>query len=128
MASSPFSSSFHDEGFLGPIHALPESQAAACLAELDAYASRLDGGVIQGAWRFQTHLFLPWVAEIVRNEALLRAVRAALGSEDVLAWFTEWHIKPPQSPGHYTPHQVPIYLPISRLISIRCRHCIDRSH
>lgn len=94
-------------GFAGPIDVLSAPAAASCLAELDAYAARLEGGVVQGTWRFQTHLFLPWVADIVRSEALLRHVRAALGgSEDVLVWFTEWHLKEPGSEGRYTPHQV----------------------
>lgn len=93
-------------GFAGPIDVLSESQAASCLACLNDYASKLQGGAVQGEWRFQTHLYLPWVAEIVRGEALLQHVRAALGSENVLAWFTEWHTKEPATQDHYTPHQV----------------------
>lgn len=96
-------------GFAGPIDVLSESQAASCLAALNDYAAKLEGGVVQGEWRFQTHLFLPWVAEIVHSEALLRHVRLALGSNDLLAWFTEWHIKEPKSEGRYTPHQDSTY-------------------
>lgn len=105
------SSSFEEDGFTTtPIDVLSEAEAASCLQDLDAYAAMLPHGRITDEWRFQTHLFLPWVADrIVRNEALLRAVSTALGSEDLLAWFTEWHIKEPSSHGHYTPHQDSTY-------------------
>ena len=111
MATASAASSFEVEGFTTtPIDVLSEAEAAACLQELDAYAARVPHGRITDEWRFQTHLFLPWVAErIVRNAALLRAVSAALGSEDLLAWFTEWHIKESSSQGRYTPHQDSTY-------------------
>lgn len=109
MATAP-SGSFEAEGFTPTaLDVLTEAEAAACLHELDAYAARLPGGVIEGEWRFQTHLFLPWVAAIVRDERLIRHIRMALGSEDLLAWFSEWHIKESSSAGRCTPHQDSTY-------------------
>jgi len=58
--------------------------------------------------RFQSHLFLPFVAAIMSNESILEHVRAILGP-DLLVWFTEWHTKPPYSNKRYTPHQDSTY-------------------
>lgn len=51
--------------------------------------------------------------QIVCCPALVDAASRALGSEDLLVWFTEWHIKEPQTSGHYTWHQDSAYAGLS---------------
>lgn len=54
---------FSTNGFTkAPIRAFDESQAAVYLEKLREYESAV--GEIKGVYRFQTHLLLPWVAEV----------------------------------------------------------------
>ena len=47
--------------------------------------------------RFRSHLFLPWLSELLfcprRNRALATAAAAALRSEDLVVWSTDWVVK-----------------------------------
>ena len=47
--------------------------------------------------RFRSHLFLPWLNELLfcpkKNGALVRAAGAALCSEDLVVWSTDWVVK-----------------------------------
>eukprot|EP00624_Nannochloropsis_granulata_P001309 evm.model.NODE_16390_length_5034_cov_20.993048.1 len=111
-----------NQGFMGPLRAFNEGQAAAYLAQYkDAFGQaaaprnfNLDNAVrplIEGDAvdrLFQSHLFLPFVAAIMTSESILEHVRTILGP-DLLVWFTEWHTKPPLSKKRYTPHQDSTY-------------------
>jgi len=128
------------QGFLGPLRAFDEAQAAAYLAQYEkafgqqpaAPRSSRSEGMKSSATpssppsvslenverpsigedvenkRFQSHLFLPFVAAIMSSESILQHVRAILGP-DLLVWFTEWHTKYPLSSKRYTPHQDSTY-------------------
>ena len=47
--------------------------------------------------RFRSHLFLPWLNELLfcpkKNGALVKAATAALCSEDLVVWSTDWVVK-----------------------------------
>lgn len=125
------------QGFLGPFWAIDEAQATAYLAEYEeafgrhpagapsstsstssaedkkpaacAPSSQPQAGASDAAnTRFQSHLFLPFVAAIMSSKSILEHVRAILGP-NLLVWFTEWHTKPPFSAKRYTPHQDSTY-------------------
>jgi hypothetical protein len=54
---------FSTNGFIkAPIRAFDEAKAAVYLQKLREYESAV--GEIKGVYRFQTHLLLPWVAEV----------------------------------------------------------------
>lgn len=97
--------SFSQLGFtLTPFQALTPSEAAAHLASYH-HLSPTD----KFKYRFQSHLVFPFVASIIQHPNILAQVRKILHTENILVWFTEWHVKPPSSSGLYTPHQDSTY-------------------
>ncbi|CAJ1329286.1 unnamed protein product, partial [Effrenium voratum] len=102
------------EGFWAPLQILSPNEAREALLQLDAHAARVIGPKaraedLQGAQRFKVHLLYPWAAALVRCEGLLRAAREALGSEDLLVWFSEVNAKAAHSDCHAAPHQDGIF-------------------
>ena len=102
------------DGFWAPQAVLDASAAAEALAKLDQHAERVMGvgsraEHLQNEQRFKLHLLYPWAAELVKHPVILEAVRQALGTYDVLCWFSEVNAKAPGSPCHAAPHQDGIY-------------------
>lgn len=99
-----------EQGFLGPFCAFDEAQAAVYLAQYEqAFGpATTTAPSSPSSRRFQSHLFLPFVAALMSNETILQHVRAILGP-NLLVWFTEWHTKPPLSKKKFTPHQDSTY-------------------
>lgn len=62
--------------------------------------------------RFKTHLFLPWVADIVRLAPMLDAVEDVIGP-NILCWSSAWAIKPARSTGFFSWHQDSLYAGIA---------------
>lgn len=98
------------DGFVASAGALGANEAAKALASLDQHAARVLGpGAqaedLQGEQRFKIHLLYPWAARLVTHPSLLEAVRAGLGTENVLVWFSEVNAKGPLSSLHAAPHQ-----------------------
>jgi hypothetical protein len=54
---------FYQYGFAGPFDAFGTEEAVQLRHKLSAFEARV-GGSISGEWRFQTHLFLPWVDQV----------------------------------------------------------------
>lgn len=97
-----------EQGFLGPLRVLDEAQAAAYLAQYHEAFGKQGKATTHPNHRFNSHLFLPFVAALVSCETIVARVRELLGP-DLLCWFTEWHVKPPASAGRYTWHQDSTY-------------------
>jgi ectoine hydroxylase-related dioxygenase (phytanoyl-CoA dioxygenase family) len=60
---------------------------------------------VSGDLRFKPHLFLPFVSRLVRHPAILNAVEAVLGTENILLWSSDFNIKPVGSGGYFSAHQ-----------------------
>jgi len=56
----------------------------------------------------ETHLFLPWVYELVSHPRVLDAVEAVLGP-DILVWNSHWFPKFPHDPAYVSWHQDAAY-------------------
>lgn len=103
------------DGFWAPLVPLTPQQAAEALAQLDRHAQRVRRSdaaraeELVGEERFKLHLLYPWAAQLVRHPVILEAVRQALGTPNVLVWFSEVNAKGPRSPCHAAPHQDGIF-------------------
>ena len=97
---------FAADGFVSPVRVLSLDEAAEALAALRAWAAeRLPDGEVSGDLRFKPHLHLPFVSRLVRHPAILDVVSAALGTENLLLWSSDFNIKPPMSGGFFSAHQ-----------------------
>ncbi|CAK9106248.1 unnamed protein product [Durusdinium trenchii] len=102
------------EGFWAPLLVLQPWEAQEVLEQLDAHAQQVIGSGakvedLQGEQRFKVHLLYPWAARLVRHPVLVSAVQKALGTQDVLLWFSEVNAKAPMSKCHAAPHQDGIF-------------------
>ena len=97
------------EGFVTPVAVLTRAEAAEAMADFSAWAATLPGGQVSGDLRFKPHLHLPFASRIARHPALLRAVRAALGTHDVLLWSSDFNIKAAGDEAFYSAHQDATY-------------------
>jgi len=101
---------FAEDGYICPLHVLSPPEAAAALAELNAFAaSSCPGGEICGDARFKVHLYLPFASRLVRHPAILDAVESALGTRNLLLWSSDLNIKPAGSGGFFSEHQDATY-------------------
>lgn len=100
------------DGFWGPVVPLTSQEAAEALRKLDLHAQQVAGGTAEdlvGEQRFKVHLLYPWAHQLVCHPVILKAVCQALGTENVLVWFSEVNAKGPRSPCHAAPHQDGIF-------------------
>ena len=103
----PVLTEFAHRGFLAPIPLFP----AATLAQLwEAQVAPLQP---HGKQRFKTHLLVPELNELVRAPQMLAVVQAALQTEDLLVWSSDWCIKTPHSRGYFSWHQDSTYAGMS---------------
>ena len=108
-ADGDLADAYDARGFVSPLRIVAPAVAALALEEVDAFARSQPDGRIRGDLRFKPHLFLPRVAALVRHETVLRAVRAALRTRDVLLWSSDLNIKEPGDGGFFSPHQDATY-------------------
>ena len=90
---------FSRDGFFGPLDILAPREAEEALIEVQTELSR------EGSSRFKLHLILPSISRIAHHPKLIKAVRAALNSNNIMLWSSDVNIKDPKSPGFYAPHQ-----------------------
>ena len=98
-------------GYHFPIRVFDAAEAAACRDRLEAVESRL-GGPLAGPFRHKCHLLFPWLADLVRDPAIVDPVASLLGP-DLLCWNTNLFCKEPRDPGFISWHQDSIYFGLS---------------
>ncbi len=93
---------YHELGYLFPVRVMPTEQAAGYLAKLDAHQAA--HGRLLGAMRHKPHLFLAWLAELVRLPTILDAVGDILGP-DLLVFSSGFFNKDAHDPSYVSWHQ-----------------------
>ncbi|CAE8732489.1 unnamed protein product [Polarella glacialis] len=110
------------DGFVAPLQVLSSEEAAEALFRLDQHVAatasartedKLCVEDLDGDNRFKLHVLYPWAERLVRHPKLLDAVRAALGTDDVLVWFSDVNAKGPYSLRHAARHQDGTYASLS---------------
>jgi non-heme Fe2+,alpha-ketoglutarate-dependent halogenase len=99
------------DGYLAPVAALSEAEARALRAKLEAIEGGM-GGPLRGDLRHKAHLLFPFLADLVRHEAILDAVEDLLGP-DLLCWNTNFFIKEAETPSFVSWHQDSTYWGLS---------------
>jgi len=79
------------DGFQFPIRALSAEKATDYRRKLEASQEAL-GGKFQGLYTQKPHLLFTWLAELVREPAILDLAQQVVGP-DILLWSTEFFIK-----------------------------------
>lgn len=92
-ASNPvvLSAQYDIDGFQFPIRALSAEKAADYRRKLEASQQAL-GGKFQGMYTQKPHLLFTWLADLVREPAILDLAQQVVGP-DILLWSTEFFIK-----------------------------------
>ncbi|KAH8095564.1 phytanoyl-CoA dioxygenase [Aureococcus anophagefferens] len=108
-ADGDLADAYAAQGFVSPLRIVAPAVAAEALEEVNAFARSQPDGRIRGDLRFKPHLFLPRVGALVREETVLRAVRAVLKTRDVLLWSSDLNIKERGDGGFFSPHQDATY-------------------
>jgi hypothetical protein len=85
-------SRYQREGFLAPLDAISQAEAAGLLAKLEI-EERADGGKLTPAHNQKSHLIYPWISDLVRRPEILDPVESVIGP-DILLWgcgfFAKW--------------------------------------
>src|SRR5437016_10502789 len=69
---------FHRDGYIFPLPAIAAVDAADCRRRLEAFEAAT-GGPLRGELRHKTHLLFPFLADLVRHDAILDAVEDLYG-------------------------------------------------
>ncbi|MEM7426147.1 MAG: phytanoyl-CoA dioxygenase family protein [Pseudomonadota bacterium] len=94
-------SSFQQQGFLGSVPILTETEAAECLRHFQAIEAASGKQLVRLDW---PHMCFRWAYELATHEDLLDAVEALIGP-DLIIWGSLIANKPPQSEFHFGWHQ-----------------------
>ena len=101
------------EGYVSPLRVLSLAESVGALAALRAWTEERSEDVLSGDMRFKPHLYLPFVSGLVRHPAILDAVAAVLGTDNLLLWSSDFNIKQPDVPGFFSSHQDATYTGLS---------------
>jgi len=99
------------DGYLCPVPVLSADEARQYRLRLER-AERDLGGPLRGVYRIKPHLLFTWLADLVRQPAILDAVEDVLGP-DLLCWNTSFFTKEARSPGFVSWHQDATYWGLS---------------
>ncbi|HHP7244177.1 MAG TPA: phytanoyl-CoA dioxygenase family protein [Elainellaceae cyanobacterium] len=107
LLNSPWTLDFHQVGFVFPISALTESEAAH--GEEVIRASQAPQAVcllsqLDCPWTQKAYLLFPWLDQLIRHPAILDAVEVILGS-DLFVLGGDLFIKQPHDPRFISWHQ-----------------------
>lgn len=102
---------YRRDGYVFPVRAISASAAADCRRRLEAFETA-SGGPLSGELRHKTHLLFPFLADLVRADAILDAVEDLYGP-DLLCWSTNFFIKEAASPSFVSWHQDSTYWGLS---------------
>jgi non-heme Fe2+,alpha-ketoglutarate-dependent halogenase len=101
---------YEDNGYLSPIRVFREERIEQFRRRFDDYTKENQEKLKALLPRerrqvyFQTHLFLPWVYQIVSNSSVLDAVEGIIGS-NILVWDSGWFVKFPHDKSFVSWHQ-----------------------
>jgi len=99
---------YWDEGYLFPIQVIPEAEAAAARAELEAIeAEWLDNGLPQPLntyKRVNAHVVMPFAAKLATDPRVLDVIEGVLGP-NILVYAAEFFIKEPNTSHIVSMHQ-----------------------
>ena len=104
---------FQENGYIASIDVLSLAEAADLQASYDQWVATLGETQPVGDERFKPHLFLPFINNVVRNEVIVAAVQAVLGTKNILLWSSDFNIKQPGSDGFFSIHQDATYTGLS---------------
>jgi hypothetical protein len=102
---------YRRDGYVFPLPAISAATAAECRRRLEAFEAA-SGGPLRGELRHKTHLLFPWLADLVRSDAILDAVEDLYGP-NLLCWSTNFFIKEARSPSFVSWHQDSTYWGLS---------------
>ena len=100
---------FQENGYIASIDVLSPAEASDLQASYDQWAAALKTTRPVGDERFKPHLFLPFINDMARNDVIVAAVQAVLGTENILLWSSDFNVKAPRSGGYYSIHQDSTY-------------------
>ncbi len=108
---------FRRDGFIAPIRVATEQAAKDWRRQLEAFEAR--NGPLKGSVRFKSHLLFKWMADLIRDAAVLDPVEDLIGG-NILCWSTDWWIKEANSPSFVSWHQDSQYwgLDTRRLVTV----------
>jgi len=121
---------FHEEGFcVGLPVVTPEEVPDLQEAFSRFYARALSEGRWKD-WRFESHLLLPWLDDLLlgtaettatcgtvgpgRNSKLAAMAQALLNTDSIIVWSTDWCVKSPSSGSFFSWHQDSTYSKFSQ--------------
>ncbi|XP_045212191.1 L-threonyl-[L-threonyl-carrier protein] 4-chlorinase-like [Mercenaria mercenaria] len=105
---SKLSNNFSRDGYLTGLDVLTDEEVAYFLKSFLAYEERL-GGKVTGAYRFKSHLLLPWMYKLVTHPKILEIVKQIFGP-DILCWSTDLFPKDPGTGKECAWHQDATYV------------------
>jgi chlorinating enzyme len=103
---SELATRYLSDGYVCPLPAIGAARAAALRSRLEAFeASAGDTlGRLPGQMRAKSHLLFPWLADLVRDPAVLDAVEAIIGPDILVYHLTCW-LKEPGDESFVSWHQ-----------------------
>ena len=102
---------FEREGFYFPVRAMPNAEALAVRAKLEAH-EKSAGGPLKGALRHKSHLLFTWLWDLVHHRGILDPVEDILGP-NLLCWSSSFFIKEAHDPAFVSWHQDSTYWGLS---------------
>ena len=105
---------YEENGYLFPVRVFSEEVTTEFRRQFDDYTQqnqeRLKGLIPRQrrAIYSETHLFLPWVYEMVSDSRVLDAVEGVIGP-NILAWESAWFVKFPHDKSFVSWHQDGVY-------------------
>jgi non-haem Fe2+, alpha-ketoglutarate-dependent halogenase len=102
---------YQRDGYLAPVKVMSETDARRLRGTLEAIEAGM-GGPLRGDIRHKAHLLFPFLADLVRHEAILDAIEDVLGP-DILCWNTNFFIKEAETPSFVSWHQDSTYWGLS---------------
>lgn len=94
---------YRETGLLFPLELLSATEAGELLGELESYEAEV-GEVVNGKWRYKSHLVFPWIDELMRRPEILDLVEDVLGP-DIMVWSTHLYPKEPGDGRFISWHQ-----------------------
>jgi non-haem Fe2+, alpha-ketoglutarate-dependent halogenase len=97
---------YKQNGYVAPIRAFSETDAAILCRHLEAAESKYGYGFLKQVRH--NHLLFPWLDQLIRHPAILDAVEDVLGP-NILCWASNFFVKEPENPDYVSWHQDSLY-------------------